>query len=105
MSVTRGSGSEWRLGAVLLDRARAAGCGAVLAALLGTVLLGTVGCGAEADSSHEPLGSLEQPLQPANGWRLWSLAPNNAGSTATFADSPGVCLATPDGVVIVGEIR
>jgi hypothetical protein len=72
-------------------------CG-VLAALLVAL-----GCGAQGEDFSEDIDSKEENLQPPEGWRLWSVLPNNSGSTATFADNPGVCLATPDGVVIVGR--
>lgn len=90
MGMRKSSKSGWCLGVAM----RVLGCGA---------LLGTAGCGADADGNAEALGLIEQDLNPPSGWRLWSVAPNNSGSTATFADSPGVCLATPDGVVIVGR--
>lgn len=45
------------------------------------------------------------PLTLSQGWRPWSELPSNPGTTATFAGDPAVCLASREGMVVVGRDR
>lgn len=64
-------------------------------------------CGGEAaewDDAAE-LVRASAALTPPQGWRPWGELPSNPGTTATFAGDPAVCLASLQGVVVLGRDR
>jgi hypothetical protein len=92
MSTRNVSSTGWRCGLV-----------SAVFAMMGTMgMTGMIGCGELPDASEEE-ETVSSAINPPEGWRVWTTPPNNPGTTATFSDSPAVCLATTEGVAIIGR--